>query len=181
MLIVDLYLVSCDLPKHLKTLAILLQAPRAFANRRWRWLENGLGAILLIASICYAYAQIHDNVLVVNEQLADFIRDRQINRKGQWNVKTFQLDGKDVTNGVPSRMYFDLWHTCLFLNGEARMPCTFQVDRGGREIHILSLTTGDDDSPITGTYKVNGDILTVSGKQQKHDVELILSRDHWGR
>jgi hypothetical protein len=112
LLVVDLYLVACDFDKHSRILAILLERPGAFLKNRSRWIENSVGCCLLIAALAYAYSQIHSNVVRVNEQLADFIGDRQINRKGQWKIQQFQIDGHDATEGVGSRMYFDLWRNC---------------------------------------------------------------------
>lgn len=117
----------------------------------------------------------------VNGQLADFIGARQINRKGQWRVEKLEIGSHDVTEGVQSHMYFDLWRNCLLVKEGAKTLCTFQVNRNRHEFQILSLMTGSDNSPITGTYQVSGDTLKLTGKQQERDVRLVLLKDHWGR
>jgi hypothetical protein len=181
MLFADLYLVACDFPKHSRLLGILLDKSGAFLKSRSRWIENAIGCCLLTAALTYAYSQIHSNVISVNEQLADFIGDRQINRKGQWRVEEFRIDGHDVMEGAVSRMYFDLWRNCLLVRGDLKTPCAFQVDRNQHAFRILSLRIEGDNSPIAGTYRVSGDTLTLTGKQQKRDVRLVLLKDHWGR
>lgn len=181
MLIADLYLIACDVPKHAKLLAILLEKPKAFARRRSQRIENVLGCCLLIAAVAYAYSLIRGNVVSVNTQLTDFIGERQINRKGQWRVKKFEVDGRDATEGMESLIYFDLWRKCLFVKGSSKAGCAFQVDRNRHEFVIQSLMIGDDDSPITGTYQVSGDALTLTGKRQGRDVHLVLLKDNWGR
>lgn len=108
MLIVTVYLLACDLSKYRRVLGILLERSAAFMKPSPQWIENGIGCCLLFAAVTYGSSQIRDNVVSVNEQLADFIGERQINRKGLWKVEGFQVNGRDVPEGGQTRIYFDL-------------------------------------------------------------------------
>ncbi len=180
LLLLDLFLLACDLPRYRSILAALLPAPTPFKSRRVQ-AAAAVAAILvpIVAIGCFWFF----GMMPVNRAMAeivDFVGIRQINGAGTWGVDRITIAGHEIAGAPDRRFYFDIFMKCGYRSGLAESLGTFTASRAGHSVNISGLSLGGDSSPIVATYTLQDKVLKIDGNRSGQPVEILLHRLNWG-
>jgi uncharacterized membrane protein YphA (DoxX/SURF4 family) len=180
LLLLNLFLVACDLPLYRSFLAQLMPRPLPFRNRRLRIAAIVAAAIIPIAFISWFWISEEMPANRDMAQISDLVGVRQINGAGAWGVDRITIAGQNISDAPNRRMYFDVWNQCGYKSGLTESLGTYIASRDSHTITISCLHLGSDYSPITGTYTLQDKVLKIEGHRSGQPVEIVLHRLNWG-
>ena len=179
LLVLNLFLLSCDYKLYGSFLWTLLEKPAPIESPRWR-IVGSFAAFLIpavaITGFCFNFQKDVGNLL---EPIRDFIGDRQINRAGTWRVEQLEIAGRQ-SPGIDRLLYFDFRSRCFYTSGLEKRQGRFKADRASHTFEISGIAFDGDMGPVSGTYKVEGDSLTLTGERNGQPLRLVLRREKWG-
>jgi hypothetical protein len=180
LLLLNLFLLACDLPRYRSILAVLLPTPTPFKNGRVQAAAT-VAAILVpvVAMGCFWFF----GMMPMNRaaaEIVDFVGTRQINGAGTWAVDRITIGGQEITGAPDRRFYFDIFMKCGYKSGLTESLGTFTASRGRHSVDISGLSLGGDSSLIVATYTLQDKILTIEGDRGGQPVEIVLHRLKWG-
>ena len=180
LLLLDLFLLACDLPRYRSILAVLLPIPPPFRNRRVQ-IAASVAAILVpvVAMGCFWFFGMMPGYRAMGE-IVDFVGTRQINGAGTWGVDRITIAGQDIPGAPDRRFYFDIFIKCGYKSGLTESLGTFTASRGGHSVNISGLSLGGDSSLIVATYTLQDKVLKIEGQRSGQPVEILLHRLNWG-
>jgi uncharacterized membrane protein YphA (DoxX/SURF4 family) len=180
LLLLNLFLLACDLPLYRSFLAALMPSVAPFRNRRMQ--IAAIASAILVPIVAIACFWIL-GMMPLNRamaQIVDFVGIRQINGAGAWGVDRITIAGQDIPGEPDRRMYFDIFMKCGYRSGLEKSLGNFTANRDKHALTIIDLTLGGDSSPIIGTYTLQGRSLTIEGQRSGQPVEIVLHRLNWG-
>ena len=180
LLLINLFLLACDLRRYRSILALLLPSPAPIQSPRIRiaaTVASILVPVLAIGSfIAFGLMPIQRDL----DKIVDFTGKRQINGAGTWAVDRITVGGRDIPGATDRRMYFDIFNKCGYKSGLEESLGSFKADRSGHSVSISGLSLGGDSSSIVATYSLQGKGLTIEGQRSGQQVEILLHRSNWG-
>ena len=78
-------------------------------------------------------------------------------------------------------MYFDFRGRCAYSSDGQKTVGDYKSDRAKRTFEISGVPVGGNAGTITGTYRVDGDKLLLSGTRAGRAVEIVLKKSGWGK
>lgn len=180
LLLLNLFLLACDLPMYRSFLAAMLPAPTPFRSRRVRVVAT-VAAILvpvLAMGAFWVFAMmpgIRDMA-----EIADFVGTRQINGSGTWGVDRIAIGGQDIPGTPDRRLHFDIFMKCGYKSGLEESLGTYKASRVGHSVTISGLSLGGDSSAIAANYTLQDKVLKIEGQRSGQAVEIVLHRLNWG-
>jgi len=180
LLLLNLFLLACDLPMYRSFLAALLPAPTPFRNRRVH-VAATVAAILvpvLAMGAFWVLAEMPADQKMA--EMADFVGTRQINGAGTWGVDRIAIGGQDIPGAPDRRLYFDIFMKCGYKSGLEESLGTYKASRVGHSVTISGLSLDGDSSPIAGNYALQDKVLKIEGQRSGQPVEIVLHRLNWG-
>jgi uncharacterized membrane protein YphA (DoxX/SURF4 family) len=180
LLLLNLFLVACDLPLYRGFLSTLMPPPLPYRTPRRRIAATTAAILVPVAAMsCFWFlAMAPANRKMAD--LSDLLGVRQINGAGAWGVDRITIAGQDIPGEPNRRMYFDLFKKCGYKSGLTESLGTFTASRATHAITISGVSLGSDSSPITGTYSLQDKILKIEGQRSGQPVEIVLHRLSWG-
>ena len=180
LLLLNLSLLACDLPRYRSILAALLPAPTPFKNRRVQAAATVAAILVPIVAIgCFWFF----GMMPINRAMAeivDFVGIRQINGAGTWGVDRIAIGGHEIAGAPDRRFYFDIFMKCGYRSGLTESLGTFTASRAGHSVNISGLSLGGGSSPIVATYTLQDKVLKIEGNRSGQPVEILLHRLNWG-
>jgi len=175
------YLLIVDLPQFRAILALLIQQPSTSRGPLAARIERMISAVFvgsaILLAVVFAFV-----LLSETRTRKDFVGDRQINRAGDWVVEEFIIAGENVLPPAPVHIYFDFAQDCYYLvRGSIEQHCAFNADSARHIFSIEALDVGKSSAPISGTYRVDGERLKLTGTRDGQSVNLLLRRANWGK
>jgi hypothetical protein len=180
LLLLNLFLLACDLPRYRSFLAALLPAPTPFRNRRIRAVAT-VAAILvpvLAMGAFWVFGEMPANRTMA--EMADLVGTRQINGAGAWGVDRIAIDGHEIPGAQDRRFYFDIFMKCGYKSGLEESLGTYKASRDTHSVSISGLSLGGDSSAIAANYTLQDKVLRIEGQRSGQPVEIVLHRLNWG-
>jgi uncharacterized membrane protein YphA (DoxX/SURF4 family) len=180
LLLLNLFLLACDLPMYLSFLAALLPAPIPFRNRRVQVATTVVAILVPVLAMGAFWVLGEMPADRTMAEVEDFVGTRQINGAGTWGVDRIAIGGHDITGAPDRRLYFDIFMKCGYKSGLEESLGTYKASRGEHSVTISGLSLGGDSSPIAATYALQGKVLKIDGQRSGQPVEIALHRLNWG-
>jgi uncharacterized membrane protein YphA (DoxX/SURF4 family) len=180
LLLLNLFLVACDLRLYRSFLAQLTPPPLPFRNRRLQIAATVAAVLIPIAAMSWFWISEEVPANRTMAEIADLVGVRQINGAGAWGVDRITLAGQGIPAAPNSRMYFDIWMQCGYKSGLTESLGTYTASQRTHAITISGLSLGTESAPIVGTYTLQGKALKIAGQRSGQPVEIVLHRLNWG-
>jgi hypothetical protein len=180
LLLLNCFLLACDLPLYRSFLVALLPTPAPFRNRQIRAVAT-VAAILvpvLAMGAFWIFAAMPANRTMA--EIVDLVGTRQINGAGTWGVDRIAIGGHEIPGAPDRKFYFDIFMKCGYKSGLEESLGTYKVSRGGHSLTISGLSLGGDSSPIAANYALQDKVLKIEGQRNGQPVEMVLHRLNWG-
>lgn len=178
MLIADIGLLLLDQKtrKWIRDLFFLNSAPE---YRRWRP-ELAINCILVLAAFVFFYQLGHG----LEADAGEILGFPQINGRGAWDLKTFEIDHKlvELPRGeAPPQIYFNFDGSCQMNNlpAEVKQKCVAEIKGRQHTIKLTALPVGILTAPVLANYQLDGPRLSINGRSDSHEVSLLLNRHGW--
>jgi hypothetical protein len=110
----------------------------------------------------------------------DFIGNRQINLAGTWSLEHMTTSGQDVPSVSGGLVYFDFQGRCFYVKGSQTLRGKYKSDRLQHTFQISDVALDGDPANFSGTYRVEGSELLLSGERHKQPFQIMLHRSNWG-
>jgi hypothetical protein len=180
LLLLNLFLLACDLPRYRSFLAALLPAPTPFRNRSVHVVATVAAILVPILAMGAFWVLAEMPADRTMAEIADFVGTRQINGAGTWAVDRIAIGGHDIPGAPDRRLYFDIFMKCGYKSGLEESLGTYKASRGGHSLTISGLSLGGDSSPIAANYALQDKVLKIEGQRSGQPVEMVLHRLNWG-
>jgi uncharacterized membrane protein YphA (DoxX/SURF4 family) len=180
LLLLNVFLLACDLRRYRTILAILLPPPSPFRNHRVR--ATAIAAAILVSVLAMGAFWVFGEMPANRDmdEISDFVGIRQINGAGTWAVDRVTVSGHEITGAPDRRLYFDIFKRCGYKSGLDESLGTFKATRIAHSVSISGVALGGDSSPISATYTLQGKVLRIEGQRNGQAVEIVLHRLNWG-
>jgi uncharacterized membrane protein YphA (DoxX/SURF4 family) len=180
LLLLNLFLLACDLPMYRSFLAAMLPAPTPFQNRRVHVMVTVVAVLVPVLAMgaFWVFAMMPANRTMA--EVADFVGTRQINGAGTWGVDRIAIAGQDIPGAPDRRLHFDIFMKCGYKSGMEESLGTYTASRSGHSVTISGLSLGGDSSPIAATYALQDKVLKIEGLRSGQPVVIVLHRLNWG-
>jgi len=178
LLVLDLMLLAWCVPMFWSFLQTLLTRSKPIPSRRWRIVSNvaeiAVPAVVLSA-FCFWFSG-----LISKTMPFDFIGNRQINHAGTWSLEHMTVSGQDVPSVSEGLVYFDFQGRCFYVKGSQTLRGKYRSDRFQHTFQISDVALDGDPATFSGTYRVQGSQLLLSGERHNKSFQIMLQRSNWG-
>ena len=177
LLLLDLMLLAWCVPMFWSFLQTLLTRSKPIPSRRWRIVSNAEIAVpaVVLSVFCFWFSGFVSKMMPF-----DFIGNRQINRAGTWSLEHMTASGQDVPSVSGGLVYFDFQGRCFYVKGSQTLRGKYKSDRLQHTFQISDVALDGDPANFSGTYRVEGSELLLSGERHKQPFQIMLHRSNWG-
>jgi hypothetical protein len=177
LLALNLTLLAWSFPTYRPMLAALLTRPKPIAKHSWRTAGHLAEIAIPVAGI--VLFGIYFFRLASSTQQFDFTGDHQINRAGSWSIEQMTFGGRETAAVSDRHIYFDFGRGCIYVLGTQSTKGRYQANRGRHTFEISGVPLADDGATLTGTYRVEGRQLILSGEHHNQPFRIVLARFNW--